>query len=66
MKREGTRTPHPSCNRAGNIPSIPGLLYGANESIAHTTPIGDNPRNHPPVQMFGMAAAAGPASLSSH
>ena len=33
----GTRTFSPSCSRARNISSIIGLLYGANESIAHTT-----------------------------
>jgi len=29
----------PSRNKAGNVPSIPGLSYGAKESIAYSTPL---------------------------
>jgi hypothetical protein len=30
-------TLHSSCSMAGNMPYIPGLLYGAKQSIAHST-----------------------------
>jgi len=37
LTRRGIRTSLPSCRRAGKIQSAPGLLYGENESSAHST-----------------------------
>ena len=37
LTRLGTTILHHSCNTAGNMPSIPGLLHWANELIARST-----------------------------